>query len=173
MKENTFTYTARSVSDPEKMATFTLHNGSVSVELGNAFIQQVDEAFTTFRDDASSNKLTAWIRPATTGTLQSLIEPIPLGDFDAEIRDGALQTTAWIRAGGLRLAPMMMTWSEVDNREGARAFVNELHGRKEALRETQGSPDPLDYWASWVALGLVILILPVLFIRMWNKRRAS
>ena len=48
MKENTFTYTARSAQDPEKMAMFTLHNGSVSVQLGNTLVEQAEEAYESF-----------------------------------------------------------------------------------------------------------------------------
>lgn len=170
MKENTFTYTARSADDPNKMAMFTLHNGSVSVELGNAIVEQVGEAYETYRDEESDSKLRTWLKPATTGSIQKLIKPISLADFDAEISGDALQTTAWIRAGGLRLAPVMMTWQEVDNPAGAEAFVNELRNRKEMIEDDRNRPAPLDYWASWIAIGLMTIALPIIFIRQWQKR---
>lgn len=170
MKENTFTYTARSADDPNKMAMFTLHNGSVSVELGNAIMEQVGQAYDTYRDEESEKGLTTWIKPAATGSIQKLIKPIPLSDFDAEVSGDALQMTAWIRAGGLRLAPVMMTWQEVDNPAGAEAFVSELRNRKEAIQEDRNRPAPLDYWASWIAIGLMSVALPIIFIRQWRKR---
>lgn len=169
----TFTYTARSATDPEKLATFTLRNGSVTIELGNLFVEQAGEAYDAFRDEATEHKLASWIKPATTGTLQSLIEPIPLRDFDAEINDESLQTTAWIRAGGLRLAPVMMTWQEVDNRQGAQAFVDELHGRKKASENVGSGVDPLDYWASWIVIASMTVLFPILVIRLWRKRQLS
>jgi hypothetical protein len=170
MKENTFTYTARSANDPNKMAMFTLHNGSVSVELGNAIMEQVGEAYDTYQDEESDNRLRTWIKPAATGSLQKLIKPVPLADFDAEVSGDALQTTAWIRAGGLRLAPVMMTWQEVDNPAGAKAFVTELKNRKEMIQDNRTRPAPLDYWASWIAIGLMTVALPIIFIRQWQKR---
>lgn len=173
MKENTFTYTARSANDPNKMAMFTLYNGSVSVELGNVIMEQVGEAYDTFRDEESNNDLKSWIKPAATGSIQKLIKPIPLADFDAEISGDALQTTAWIRAGGLRLAPVMMTWQEVDNPGGAQAFVTELQKRKETIQDERTRPAPLDYWVSWIAIGLMTVLLPVIFIRQWQKRQSS
>lgn len=173
MKENTFTYTARSGADPNKMAMFTLHNGSVSVELGNVIMEQVGEAYDTFRDEGSDMDLLTWIKPASTGTLQKLIKPIPLADFDAEINGDALQATAWIRAGGLRLVPVMMTWQEVDNPAGAQAFVTELQNRKETIQDDRTRPAALDYWASWFVIGLMSIALPIIFIRQWQKRKTS
>jgi hypothetical protein len=170
MKENTFTYTARSAEDPNKMAMFTLHNGSVSVELGNAILEQVGEAYDTFSDEKSDKSLKSWIKPAATGSIQKLIKPIPLADFDAEMSGEALQTTAWIRAGGLRLAPVMMTWQEVDNPAGAQAFVTELKNRKEVIEDDRHRPAPLDYWASWIAIGLMSVALPVIILRQWRRR---
>lgn len=173
MNENTYTYTARSAIDPNKMATFTLYNGSVAVELGNVIMEQVGEAYETFSDEESEKNLATWIKPAATGSLQKLLQPIPLADFNAEINGEALQTTAWIRAGGLRLAPVMMTWQEVDNPESAQAFVTELQNRKEESREVSTYPDPLDYWASWILISLAAIALPVIIISQWRKRRSS
>jgi len=173
MKENTFTYTARSAGDPGKMAMFTLHNGSVSIDLGNALMEQVGEAYDSASDEAKDDqKLTTWVKPAATGAIQKLIKPIPLADFDAEMSDdGALQTTAWLRTGGLRLAPVMMTWQAVDNPEGAEAFVTELQNRKETIQDKNMPLSLMDYWASWIVIGIMSIALPILFIRQWQKRR--
>lgn len=171
MEENTFTFTARSGANPERTATFTLNNGSVSVELGNALVEQISTAYDSFSDEESEQLFTSWIKPAATGTLQTLIEPIPLADFDAEMREGTLQTTAWIRAGGLRLAPVMMTWEDVDNPQGAKAFVNELLDRKEVVDGDDYGPDPFDYWISWFVMGLFVLAMPIVLIRLIRKKQ--
>lgn len=175
MGKNTFTYTARSIKRPDKMATFTLHNGSVDVELGNRILEQVQTAFDTFNDndEEADQKVAAWIKPAASGALQQLIEPIPLHDFDADIEDDRLHITTWIRAGGLRLVPLMLTWHHVDNAAGAAAFVDELKNRKDANHKAQSTPDPLDYWATWIVMGLFVLAMPVLFGRFWNERRTK
>jgi len=174
MKEDTFTYTARSIDDPNKMAMFTLHNGSVSVDLGSTLMEQASEAYDATTDEESDKRLATWIKPAATGALQKLVKPIPLSDFDAEMSGDMLQATAWIRAGGLRLAPVMMTWQAVDNPDGAQAFVNELRERKESIQDEQQTyPDPLDYWASWIIIGLMAIALPILFVKQWRKRQSS
>ncbi len=169
MQDNTFTFTARSGQDPDKSATFTLNNGTVSVELGNVLVEQVTKAYESLNDEGSESRKLSWVKPAATGTLQKIIEPIPLADFEAEMSGEALQTKAWIRAGGRRLAPVMMTWRDVDNPQGAAAFVNEFQERKEAIVADEAAPDPLDYWISWVVMGLVALALPILFVRLFRK----
>jgi hypothetical protein len=176
MKDNTFTYTARSAQNPEKMAMFTLHNGSVSVQLGNVLMEQVEEAYESFQEEGEDEKrLTAWIKPFATGSLQRFLKPIPLEDFDADVKNDALQATAWIRAGGLRLAPVMMTWEDVDNPEGADAFVSELQERKEshAVADRNWLPDPFDYWASWIMMGLIAIVLPIVLLRQFKKHQSS
>jgi hypothetical protein len=173
MKEDTFTFTARSVADPEKMAMFTLHNGSVSVDLGNTLVEQVGAAYEATGDEESEKGFATWIKPAATGAIQKLVKPIPLTDFDAEMSGESLQATAWIRAGGLRLAPVMMTWQEVDNPDGAQAFVTELQNRKESIQDELARPAPLDYWASWIVIGIMAIALPILFLKQWRKQQAS
>ncbi len=172
-KEDTFTFAARSARDPQKMATFTLHNGSVSVDLGNALMEQASEAYESYQDDESGKNLATWISPVVTGTLQKLVKPVPLADFDADLTGDSLQATAWVRAGGLRLAPVMMTWKEVDNPDGAQAFVNELEERKDMLHEEQTRLAPFDYWISWLGMGLAAVALPIFFIRRWRRRSQS
>lgn len=172
MKENTFTYTARSAENPDKMAMFTLHNGSVSIQLGNALLEQVEQAYESFRVD-DDRTLSTWLKPIATGSLQQLMEPIPIEDFDAELKDETLQTTAWLRAGGLRLAPVMMNWRHVDNVAGAEAFMEALEKRREELGETRRFPNPFDYWAGWIIMGLVSIVLPIILIRQFMHRQES
>ncbi len=167
--ENTLTYTARGADDPDNMATFTLHNGSISIQLGNALLEQVEEVYETFRvgDDRT---LSTWIKPLATGSLQQLLEPIPLEDFDAEFKDDTLQTTAWLRAGGLRLAPVMMKWEQVDNPAGAAAFLEALDDRKSGLDDSHRLPNPFDYWAGWAILTIVTLTLPFVIVKLLKNR---
>jgi hypothetical protein len=174
MKENTFTFTARSATNPTKMATFTLHNGSVSVELGNTLAEQLDEVYEKFDEEGEIGSLRTLLRPAATGTMQMLMEPIPLADFDAQLSNNdEFQARAWLRAAGLRLAPLMLTWDHVDNGQGARAFVTELNRRKQAQlsdRDEEAPSGPLDYWVSWVVIGLLMVLTSILLARQWQKR---
>ncbi|MDX1614394.1 MAG: hypothetical protein R3300_08795 [Candidatus Promineifilaceae bacterium] len=155
----TLTFTARSTKEPEKIATFTLQNGSVKVQLGDALIEQAEKA----TDEQEDSPVRAWAKPAATASLQRLMQPIPVADFDANFEDDALTTTAWVRAGGLRLAPVRLTWEQVDNPDGAVAFVKELQSRREAhVGDETGVPNPFDYWAGWflaIAAGLVTTIV--------------
>lgn len=167
MKKDTFTYTARSSDNPEKVATFTLHNGSVSLELGNALVEQVEQAFDAMLEgESKSNKFRAWMRPAATGSAQGMIKPVPINDFDAHAEDDSLQATAWVRAGGLRLAPVTLNWQHVDNPSGARAFAEEVKQRREAEEQSGRLPGIFDYWITWLVTAVLFIVLPVVFLRM-------
>ena len=98
------------------------------------------------------------------------LQPVALADFDAQMKGDTLQTLAWIRAGGLRLAPIMVTWPKVDNPVGAKAFVAEVNERKENLSEGSTGPDPLDYWLSWFLIGVMTIVLPLFWWKKWQQR---
>ena len=168
MKENrTLTYTARSQTEPDKIATFTLQNEQVKVELGTALMERVDNLIDNFQSDESLH-ISNVLEPATTGALHRLLQPIPLADFDATLTGDTLQLTAWLRAGGLRVAPIMVTWAEVDNPAGAAAFVDELKERRLASAKQRKLPALFDYWVSWLVVGGVSVAMPILWYRRWR-----
>jgi hypothetical protein len=169
---NTFTFTARSAEDPDKTATYTLHDGHVSIAFGQAFLEQVESAFEAIADDESESVLAKLIKPAATGSMQQVMRPIPLEDFDASTGGDNLHTVAWIRARGLRLAPILMRWQQVDNPPAARAFVEELQARKESLDIRDGWRAPADYWITWVVGGLLIVVMPLIGLR-WLRSRET
>jgi hypothetical protein len=172
MNGQTMTFTARSSKNPDRIATFTLQNGHVSVQLGTAMLEQVERVLDALDGEADS-RLTGWIEPAATGALQKVLQPIPLTDFDANIEGESMRTMAWLRVGGLRLAPLVATWERVDNPAGARAFVNAVRERREKLAENAGLPMLFDYWISWVVTGLLSLTLPFLWWQWWRKHRGA
>ena len=174
MTDSTFTFTARSVQNPHKLATFTIQDDEVAVQLGEALLEQIEGLFDAFRGDGDqSNRFSAWLEPAATGALQRVLKPIPLTDFEVDQQNGSLQITAWLRAGGLRLAPILASWKEVDNPAAAQAFAEEVRRRKEALNEDRLLPDPFDYWASWIFLGMLTVGLPFLWWRLLRQRQNS
>jgi hypothetical protein len=172
MNEDTFTFTARSARNPEQLATFTLSDGTVKVELGNAILEQVEGVFDAFHAE-EANRFTAWIEPAATGALQRVMQPIPIDDFDASIQDDSMRVVGWMRAGGLRLAPIVAVWPEVDNPAGARAFVDELHKRKTEISADSKGPDPFDYWISWILAGVLAIALPITLWRLLKEKRQA
>lgn len=172
MKENTYTYTVRSQEDPEKSATFTLHNGSVSVQLSTTMLEQVENVAASLKSDEDTN-VTYWAKPLATGLVQKILRPFPVNDFDADLADESLQTTAWLRTGGLRLAPITMTWHDVDNPDAAQAFVQELDNRKQSAPSIRSYPSLLDYWASWIIAGASLIVFTAAMVRLLQKVRAG
>jgi hypothetical protein len=151
------------------MAMFTLHNGSVSVALGNALLEQVTQAFDSFHED-EKNRFLAWIKPAATGSLQRVLQPVAIEDFDARTEGDNLQIIAWIRARGLRLAPIMLNWKQVDNPVAAQAFVTELQARREAVAPETALDAVFDYWLTWLVLGALTVAVPLLYLRLLRRQ---
>ena len=168
MAENTFTFTARGMQDPDKMATFTLQNGSVSVQLGNALLSEMVDVTETYQAEKTVD-MADLTKATVVGATHKLLRTLPLQDFEADMDGQSLHTTTWVRKGGLRTIPVSMTWQEVDNPEAARAFVQEVGERKEQLPNVQQLPSILDYWVSWLALGLSGLVLFSVFMRILKR----
>lgn len=157
---DTYTYTARSAEKLEEMATFTLHNHSLSVELGGALLEQVERLFQP-ESRAAEGRVPPWLKPAIAWLFQQVLRPFSVADVNSSVKGEALRITAWIRAGGLRLAPITLVWKHVDNPDAAQAFVQELNKRKASAPHPGRFPGPLDYWASWILLTFLVFVLPL------------
>ena len=168
MEENTLTFTARDIQDPDKMATFTLQNGSVSVQLGNTLLKEMVNVSETYQAEEDVN-IADLTKATAVGAAQKMLRTLPLQDFDADIDGNTLHATAWIRKGGLRAAPVSMTWQEVDNPDAARAFVQEVEDRKEQLPKVQALPSILDYWVSWLVLGVSGVVAFVIMLQLLKR----
>ena len=165
MTEDTFTFTARCRQTPDKLATFTLQNGHAQIELGNSLIEKVNRLIETVKGE-DSLEFKQLLQPVATGAVQRLVQPIPLQDFEATVSDGKFQVTGWLRSAGLRVAPIIVTWNEIDNPPAAMAFVHELEKRKKEATSQKRFPGFLDYWASWATLAVAGISIPI----YWLKR---
>jgi hypothetical protein len=158
--ENTFTYTARSANDPQKVVTFTLHDDRMSVDVA-ALVEQVERAAALQGDgqevedeEVVETEMTAqarpWLTPGVVSLMERVTEPFHISDVDAESPNGGLQVTAWVRTRNLRLAPILFRMEQVDNPQAADDFVGEIKRRKEETPPAKRMPGPFDYWAGWM-----------------------
>lgn len=188
--ENTYTYTARSAVNAEEVITFTLYNNSLSIGLGVP-LEHVERAIAAGADegeepesageepkektDAKEKKapVKSWLKPMAISAIERTTHPFNVNDVSASATGGGLSVIAWVRSGGLRLAPVVFKLSPVDNPDAAKSFVEELERRKKAAPSKATFPGPLDYWASWVAAGFTALIFLVVWLRKQYKQRAS
>jgi len=170
--ENTFTYTARSALFPEKVVTFTLYDHHVSVAVG-APLEQVERALTGAEGEEAEAEAeveeTAQpayaLKPMGVSLLQKGTHPFSVADVDAQAGDGGLAVTTWVRAKGLRLMPLRFAWDEVDNPEGAERFAQEVRARKRGASYPGRFAGVMDYWASWLLLGGLVMAL------FWPRKR--
>ncbi len=165
--ENTYTYTARSASDPSKVITLTLHGTWMSVGTGPA-LEQVERAAEAEGDeDLRSLPTRLWLRPMALSLLQRGTGPFPVGDVFASADGENLTLKAWFRTGGLRSVPVTLVNGPVDNHEAALAFVEELKARKAEEESAFGFFELLDYWATWIlGIGAIVGALAI-----WRRRQ--
>ncbi len=160
--EDTYTYIARSAEDPAKAVTFTLHDNSMSVGLG-APLEHVERAL----EAEGEVRPRLWLKPLAVSLLERGTRPFRVADVDAtRAADDWLSVTAWVRAGGLRLAPIILIRGRVDNPEAALAFVEELSSRKASVAGPFKLLGLLDYWATWLLAGFFMVGL----LGIWRRR---
>jgi hypothetical protein len=160
MAENTYTYTARSATNPDEVVTFTLQNNTLVVDLG-APLEMVEKTFRAPEGEGKEGEGTAlaapWLKPVIVSAVQWATKPFHINDVSAGAEGDGFHFIAWTRAGGLRLAPIGFSIERVDNPDAAHAFVNELKERKASAPHPGSLPGPLDYWASWFLAGLAAI----------------
>lgn len=169
--ENTYTYTARSVENPEYSVTFTLFDHRMSVGTG-APMEQMAQALERVGAEEEAAEETAegeeieaveaekqsklWLKPMAISLVERGTKPFHVDDVDADVEGDWLHVRGWVRAGGLRLAPVTLMKGRVDNPDAAQAFVDEVNERK---TEAFGPLALFDYWGAWFAAGFVIILL--------------
>jgi hypothetical protein len=165
MKEDTYTYTARSVEDPAQVITFTLHDHSMSVDLGTA-LEHVERALQLEQaDSVATAVMEPLAKPMALSVWERVSRPVSVADVNASAAGNWLQVTSWIRALGLRLAPVPFVMQQVDNPDAAHAFVDELNERKKTALRPGAFRGPLDYWITWLMGSLAVAMLVWLGLR--------
>jgi hypothetical protein len=162
--EDTYTYMARSADDPARAVTFTLHDNSMSVGLG-APLEHVERAL----EPEGEVRPRLWLKPLAVSLLERGTRPFRVADVDAGAEGDWLWVTAWFRTSGLRVAPISLIKGRVDNPEAALAFVEELNRRKASAAGPIKLLEILDYWATWLLAGFLLIGL----LGIWRRSRLS
>lgn len=169
--ENTYTYTARSIENPEQVVTFTLQDHHMSVGVGapldqiETVLQQVDAGEESGRESSAN----LWLRPLAVSLLERGVGPFRVADVNASAAEDWLRVNAWYRAGGLALAPVTLVNGRVDNPQAAQAFVEELEERKSEGNRALGLLNVLDYWFTWILAGALMFGL----FQVWRRKANS
>jgi len=174
--ENTYTYTARSTENPERVVTFTLQDHHLSVGLGPP-LEQVETVLQQVRaggqaeeeaeqEAGQSVQAKPWLKPLAVSLLERGVGPFRIADVSAAAKDDWLRVSAWYRTGGLALAPVTLLDGLVDNPQAAQAFVAELEERKSEVTGPFGLLNVLDYWFTWILAGALALGL----FQAWRRK---
>lgn len=153
-ENDTYTYTARSISDPDRVLTFTLVNSHLQLEITGLAekmerIQQAEE-----KPEAVKTQLIRQMPLAAPRLWQAISGPLHVGDVHARLEDDHLTVNAWQRTAGLRLAPVIIRMGAIDNPPAAEAFIEELDARQEEAEHPAIFFGPLDYWLGWIGLAI-------------------
>ncbi len=163
--EDTYTFTARNAEDTDQVVTLTLHDHRMSVDLG-APIENIETAVESDTDGKEGMALRQpWAKPVAAAVIERGLRPFNVSDVDADVEDERFMVMAWIRTGGLRLAPIRFRMRRVDNPEATHAFVEELEQRKASAPRPSRVPKWLDYWASWLLIASLVIMLPLVWLR--------
>lgn len=159
----TYTFTARNRKNPEKVITFTLYDDYLTVNL-TGLIDSVSE-FVKEKEEESRKEVVKSIISKQSGAaiykvLERLSGPVHISDVNPYIEEGQFNLTFWKRLAGLRVAPITISVSDVDNPQAATQFIETLIDRQKETVKPGTFAGPLDYWATWVGLliGLIVLI---------------
>ena len=166
--KNTYTFTARSAENPAHVATFTLHDDHMAVDIGTSLATAEKLLRNGDGDDGEGIDLKeagTMLKPATAWLVQRALRPMSVADVTAEAADESLRVRAWIRARRRRLFPITLDWDHVDNPEASQAFAEEVHDRQASTDRPGRYPGPLDYWATWLAGAAVVGLMAATALR--------
>jgi hypothetical protein len=169
--ENTYTYTARNIENPERVVTFTLQDHHMSVGVG-APLEQVETLLQRVETDEEAGQgalANLWLKPLAVSLLERGVGPFRIVDVNASAEEDRLRVNAWYRAGGLALAPITLVNGRVDNPQAAQAFVDELEKRKSEVMGVFALLNVLDYWFTWILAGALMLGL----FQIWRRKADS
>lgn len=130
-EKETYTYTARDAAQPDQVATFTLY-------------------------EETRPKMMTQAQPAALKLASRLTGPVHLRDMQVRLIGNRLEVILWQRVAGLRLFPLFLDMGLVDNAEAAQAFVQEVEERQKTSPHPGRFLGALDYWAGWLAWGLIL-----------------
>ena len=164
----TYTYTARNKDNPNRVATFTIFDDEVKVNLTGIFDQVSDVMDEEKRKEAVKEIISTQSGTALYKLTERLSGPAHINDVTPIYNDEKLIVTFWKRLKGLRFAPVVLSMGPVDNPEAASQFVEILKDRQEQADAPGFFAGPLDYWATWIAalIGLVVLL-------RWPRKQKS
>lgn len=166
-EQGTFTFTARNPVNPQNAVTLTLHDQHMTLQLGTPIqIETKPEPDEDGKDETKkeglSIELPSILRPLANYALGKGIPPFHVSDVTAGMTDeNGLWIASWLRTGGLRLSPIAFVMTQVDNPDGATAFVSELEKRKSRAGSAKKYPWLFDYWITWI-VGFIAAFVVIL-----------
>ena len=165
----TYTYTARSKDNLEHVATFTIIDDVLKVNLTGLFDQVSEVVEADDQQQAAKQLLKAQSASAIYKLVERLSGPVHVKDVTPNFDNEEFSLTFWKRIAGLRFAPLTVVMGEVDNPDAARQFLETLEEQQDLAEAPNVFSGPLDYWITWIALLIGVVVL----LRWPRKKKAE
>ena len=156
----TYTYTARDKHNPEHAATFTIVDDHLRVNLADLD----DQLSGLIKQPNHMSAIVKFLVKQSTLAIYKMTEwmsgPVHIHDVSPSLQNAQFSLVIWKRVVGLKLAPMMILFQEVDNPEAAQLFIRNLTKKRSDSLKPSSFPGIFDYWISWIAVlvGVITLI---------------
>jgi hypothetical protein len=156
----TYTYTARSARNPDKVITFTIYEDYLKVNLTGL----LDKVPNIMKEDERKAAIKSFLANQSGSALYKAIErlsgPVHINDVSPYLEDGQFKLTFWKRSAGLRVASITIAMGNVDNPDAAAQFIETLLERQKSAEVPGVFAGPLDYWITWIGMliGLIVLV---------------
>jgi hypothetical protein len=165
----TYTYTARSVDDPARAVTFTLHDHHLTAEFALPSEEIEQRLKVAARREEAASKQQAetdqWLAAVAEPLRERGNEPFVLDDVDASMAGEDLRVTAWSRTEDRRLQPIVIALEHVDNPQAAAAFANEVNRRKLASARRVRLTQAVGRRAIWYVMGFISAVALIVWLQ--------
>jgi hypothetical protein len=165
----TYTYTARSIDDPARAVTFTLHDHHLTAEFALPSEELEQRLKVVTRQEEADSKQQAetdkWLAAVAEPLRERGDEPFVLEDVDASLAGEDLRVTAWSRTQDRHLQPIVIALEHVDNPQAAAAFTHEINRRKLSSARRVRFMQAIGRRTIWFGVGFISAVALIVWLQ--------
>ena len=160
-----YTLTLHETKHPDRPVTFALDGDTFYLDISALFGPEVQPPAAPPKDPFDKR-----MELVTQEIIAPFSGPAHIRDVSFFAQGDAVTLQIWKRTQGLRLAPITISISGIDDPEGAADFAARVKENALAATHPGKYTGPLDYWGSWILMGLGAASA-LLSVAYWLSRR--
>ena len=162
-----YTLTLHEAKHPDRPMHFSLDGDQFQMDLSALFVPAEPAP-----DAEPKDALEVRLEQMAQKIIQPFSGPTHVQDVVFLAEGDKVTIQAWKRTRGLRLAPVTVGLSEIDDPQAAAEFAARLKEAALASARPGKYTGPLDYWGSWLLMGLGALAA-VVSLGWWLSRKSN